>query len=108
MSAFTVTNAIFISPPPSYLLLSSIFSPVTYNFSTKGLVAVSNANTAGDGSKAYRAYLYGCLIHVLEHTQGRGDAMVDGFPGHGDGGDGLVAASSGLASSPTLVRVCVC
>ncbi|CAN0165121.1 unnamed protein product [Ectocarpus sp. 8 AP-2014] len=37
---------------------------------TKGLVASSKENTPGDGSKTYRAFLYGCLIHLLEHTQG--------------------------------------
>ncbi|CAM9536402.1 unnamed protein product [Pylaiella littoralis] len=42
---------------------------------TKGVVASSKANSPGDGSKPYRAFLYGCLIHLLEHTQG--DAHVD-------------------------------
>lgn len=42
---------------------------------TKGIVASSKAETPGDGSKPYRAFLYGCLVHLLEHTQG--DARLD-------------------------------
>ncbi|CAM9462903.1 unnamed protein product, partial [Ectocarpus fasciculatus] len=46
---------------------------------TKGLVASSKESTPGDGSKTYRAFLYGCLIHLLEHTQG--EPRADWFLG---------------------------
>lgn len=93
-----------LNPPPSApsLLLTLML------FSTKGIVAASSGNTPGDGSKAYRAHLYGCLIHLLEHTQGRGDVRHDGAGSSGTGqgdGDGLLPASSSFASPTSLVKV---
>lgn len=64
-------------------------------------MASSKAGTAtpGQGSKPYRAFLYGCLVHLLEHTQG--DARLDWSDPALEGGGHAMGRPS---SSTSLVR----
>ncbi|CAM9255832.1 unnamed protein product [Scytosiphon promiscuus] len=67
---------------------------------TKGVAASSKASTTpGDGSKTYRAFLYGCLVHLLEHTQG--DASLDS-PAAGAGAGAAAEAEAGRPAATSL------
>eukprot|EP00903_Cladosiphon_okamuranus_P015217 g14064.t2 len=66
---------------------------------SKGDVASPKAGTPGDGSKPYRAFLYGCLVHLLEHTQG--DARLD-WPSSSSSSGGATAAAAAAAAAAVV------
>lgn len=68
--------------------------------SMHGMSGGPNAIAGGEGSMTYRAFLYGCLIHLIEHTQGKAalvEGPLSGIGVVGAGGAGGLRAGAGPA-----------